>query len=168
MPGPLPRGSIAHRRGSPVAAIDPTAATQVTAEPVSAAKATFGTFGFDNAGMDTSVTPGDDFYLYANGNWAKNTPIPPDKSNFGAFTVLQDLSQQRVRDILEAAKTDPGSRIGMAYASFLDEAAVEGKGLTPIDPWLDKVLEPRKASTGIGNRSCRFRFAGARWPLAEC
>ena len=86
-------------------------------EPPPAPKAQFGTFGFDNAGMDTSVAPGDDFYLYANGNWAKNTPIPPDKSNFGAFTVLQDLSQQRVRDILEAAKDDPSSRIGMAYSS---------------------------------------------------
>ena len=48
--------------------------------------------------------PGDDFYLYSNGTWAKNTPIPPDKSNYGAFSVLADLSQQRVRDILDAAK----------------------------------------------------------------
>ena len=138
-----------------------TEAVPPAPDPAPVPKAQFGTFGFDNAGMDTSVAPGDDFYLYANGNWAKNTPIPPDKSNFGAFTVLQDLSRQRVRDILEAAKEDPASRIGMAYASFLDEAGVEAKGLTPITPWLDKVralksrgnyaeLEAEAARNGIG------------------
>jgi putative endopeptidase len=104
--------------------------------PAAAPKPQYGTFGFDTAGMDTGVAPGDDFYLYANGNWAKNTPIPADKSNYGSFSVLQDLSQQRVRDILEAAKDDPGSKIGTAYSSFLDEAGVEAKGLTPIEPWL--------------------------------
>src|SRR3954452_3829682 len=94
-------------------------------EPAPAPKAQVGTYGFDTAGMDTSVRPGDDFYNYANGTWAKNTPIPPDKSNYGAFTALQDTSQQRVRDILDAARNDPNSRIGAAYSSFLDEAAVE-------------------------------------------
>ena len=80
-----------------------------------------------------SVRPGDDFYGFANGTWAKNTPIPADKSNYGMFTVLQDLCQQRVRDIIDdQAKDDPNSRIGAAYASFIDEAAVEAKGLTPI------------------------------------
>ena len=39
-------------------------------------------------GMDRSVAPGDDFYAFANGTWAKNTPIPADKSNYGMFTML--------------------------------------------------------------------------------
>src|SRR4051795_1305443 len=110
-------------------------------EPAPAPKPQYGSFGFDSAGMDTSVAPGDDFYLYANGTWAKNTPIPSDKSNYGMFSVLQDLSQQRVRDILDAAKNDPASRIGMAYSSFLDEAAVEAKGLSPIEPWLGQIRD---------------------------
>ena len=33
----------------------------------------------------------------ANGTWAKNTPIPADKSNYGMFTVLDDLSRERTR-----------------------------------------------------------------------
>src|SRR5688572_3739509 len=97
-----------------------------------APKTAMGTFGFDTAGMDRSVAPGDDFYTFSNGTWAKNTQIPSDKSNYGMFTMLQDLSQQRVRDILEAAQSDSSSKIGTAYASFLDEAAVEAKGLAPI------------------------------------
>jgi putative endopeptidase len=104
-----------------------------------AAKAAFGTFGFDEKGMDKSVAPGDDFYGFANGNWAKATSIPADKSSFGAFEVLQDLSDQRTRGLLEAAAANPTSKIGTAYATFLDTATIEAKGLTPIKPWLGKI-----------------------------
>ena len=96
--------------------------------------------------MDTSVKPGDDFYAFANGTWAKNTQIPADKSNWGSFAVLQDLSQQRTRDLLDAAKDDPNSKIGAAYSSFLDEAAVEAKGLAPIQPWLNEFADSRAAA----------------------
>ncbi|WP_260580341.1 M13 family metallopeptidase [Sphingopyxis sp. PET50] len=105
----------------------------------SAAKPEIGDFGFDATGMDTTVQPGDDFYAYANGTWAKNTPIPADKSNYGMFTALADLSQERTREILDAAKGNPDSMIGRAYASYLDGAAVEAKGLAPIQPWLAKI-----------------------------
>jgi len=104
-----------------------------------APKPQYGTFGFDTAGMDSNVAPGDDFYEYANGTWARNTPIPADKSNYGAFNVLDDLSRERTRGIIEEQAKDPNSRIGAAYASFMDEAAVEAKGLAPFDPWLNEV-----------------------------
>src|SRR3546814_13508775 len=60
-------------------------------------KPTYGSYGFDSAGMDKSVTPGDDFYDYANGAWTKNTPIPADKSNYGAFNTLDHLSRERTK-----------------------------------------------------------------------
>ena len=104
-----------------------------------AAKPMFGTFGFDEKGMDKSVAPGDDFYAFANGAWTKTTPIPADKSSFGAFEVLQDLSDQRPRGLLEAAARKPDSKIGTAYATFLDTATIEAKGLAPIKPWLGKI-----------------------------
>jgi len=114
--------------------------------PPPAPKAALGAFGFDESGMDRSVQPGDNFYEFANGTWAKNTAIPADKSNYGMFVALQDLSQQRTRDLLEAAKGDPNSKIGIAYSSFLDEATVEAKGLAPIEPWLNEIR-------GLKNRS---------------
>lgn len=98
-----------------------------------------GTFGFDEKGMDKTVAPGDDFYTFANGAWAKSTAIPADKSNYGMFTVLDDLSKQRVRGILDAVKDDKNSAIGRAYTSYLDTATVESRGLAPIQPWLGKV-----------------------------
>ncbi|AEG50051.1 Endothelin-converting enzyme 1 [Sphingobium chlorophenolicum L-1] len=115
------------------------AAGASVAETDPAAKPTYGSYGFDSAGMDKSVKPGDDFYDYANGAWAKNTPIPADKSNYGAFNTLDDLSRERTKAILDAAQADPNSKIGAAYASYLDAATVEKKGLTPVKPWLAKI-----------------------------
>src|SRR4051812_27083861 len=152
----------AHEVPAPVVA--PAAAEPVSVVPsaVPAPKPQYGSFGFDTARMDTSITPGDDFYLYANGTWLKNTPIPSDKSNYGAFSVLADLSQQRVRDILDEAKGDPQSRIGMAYSSFLDEAAVEAKGLTPIAPWLGQIraLKSRGGYAALQGEAARDGIGG--------
>jgi putative endopeptidase len=117
----------------------PAPAAVAEAGPAPAPKPKYGTFGFDTAGMDKSIAPGNDFYGFANGTWAKSTPIPSDKSNYGMFTVLDDLSRERTRQIIEEQAKDPNSRIGAAYASYMDEAAVEAKGLAPFNPWLDQI-----------------------------
>ncbi|HUE78620.1 MAG TPA: M13-type metalloendopeptidase [Sphingomicrobium sp.] len=119
--------------------VAPVVETVTVVEEAPAPKAAIGTFGFDTSGMDTTVRPGDSFFDFANGTWAKNTPIPADKSNYGMFTVLDDLSKQHTRAIIEEAAKDPASKIGIAYGSFLDEAAVEAKGLAPFQPWLDEI-----------------------------
>jgi putative endopeptidase len=116
----------------------PVAAAAVPA-PAPAPKPEYGTFGFDTAGMNKSVAPGDDFFQFANGNWAKNTPIPPDKARYGMFNVLDDLSKERTRQIIEDQAKSPTSKIGNAYLSFMDQAAIEAKGLAPLEPWLDRV-----------------------------
>ena len=106
-----------------------------------------GTFGFDMAGRDTSVPPGDDFYQYASGTWEKNTQIPADRSTYGMFHVLQDLSREQTRTILEEQRRQPGSKSGDFYASFLDEATVNAKGVTPVQPWLTAIKNaPSKAA----------------------
>src|SRR3954454_5799821 len=111
------------------------AAAQTTAP----GRAQYGTFGFDSAGMDRSVLPGDDFFEYANGTWIKNNQIPADKSRYGMFNVLDDLSRERTRTIIESQAKSPNSKIGNAYASFMDEQAIEAKGLTPLNPWLNRI-----------------------------
>ena len=115
-----------------------TAPESVEAVPA-VPKPQYGTFGFDEAGMDRSVPPGDNFYQFANGTWAKNTPIPADKPNYGAFNFLDDLSHTRTQELLEQAKADPNSKIGTAYATYLDTATIEAKGLAPIQPWLNQI-----------------------------
>src|SRR5690348_8657938 len=131
-------GCTAHEIAPPPAPVV-TEAVPPVAEAPPAPKPQYGLFGFDSAGMDTTAIPGDNFYQYGNGTWAKNTPIPADKSNYGMFTVLEDLSRERTRQIIEEQAKDPNSRIGAAYASFMDQAAVEAKGLAPFNPWLNQV-----------------------------
>lgn len=117
----------------------PLSQAAIAVAPAVAPRPEIGNYGFDEAGMEKSIAPGDDFYGFANGTWARTTPIPSDKSNYGAFNVIDDLSKQRTREILEAAKNDPNSKIGIAYATYLDTAAIDAKGLAPIQPWLDQI-----------------------------
>lgn len=140
-----------------VDAVTPVAVTE-PAKPMPE----LGTFGFDKAGMDSTVAPGEDFYRYANGVWAKSTVIPADRSNYGMFTKLDDLSKKRTREILDDAKADPNSKIGNVYTSFLDEAAVEAKGMAPIKPWLDEIraLKSRSQVAALFAKADRMGIGG--------
>ncbi|MGZ8347771.1 MAG: M13 family metallopeptidase [Allosphingosinicella sp.] len=116
----------------PETATAPAAATSATAPQI-------GRFGFDLAGMDPAARPGDNFYRFANGQWDQATEIPADRSNYGMFVVLEDLSRTRTRTILDEAAGTPGNRIGDFYASFMDEAAVEAAGITPLRPMIAEI-----------------------------
>jgi putative endopeptidase len=101
--------------------------------------------GIDVAGMDKFATPGDDFNAYANGGWMKATPIPADKASYGIFSVLADETRKRLLALIqESAKagsaTDNDARkVGDFYAGFMDEAAIESKGIAPLKPELDSI-----------------------------
>lgn len=103
-----------------------------------------GEFGFDVGGMDTSVRPGADFNLYANGVYLKNTPIPADRTSYGAFHMLHDRSQENLKTLIEESAANPAAsadaaRIGAFYNSFMDEAAVERLGAGPLQADLAEV-----------------------------
>ncbi len=98
-----------------------------------------GSYGFDAAGMDASAAPGDNFFRFANGKWLDNTEIPADKSNYGMFTQLADLSNERVRKVLDEERNLETSKAGAVYDSYLNEEQVERLGLTPVNPWLDQI-----------------------------
>ena len=107
--------------------------------PKAADRPQIGAFGYDMAGRDTSVLPGNDFFDYADGTWYKNTTIPADRSSYGMFHVLQDLSLERTRGILETAAKQPGDKVGDFYTSFMDQAAADAKGVAPVKPWLTAI-----------------------------
>jgi putative endopeptidase len=101
------------------------------------------THGIILANMDRAVKPGDDFYQYANGGWLERTQIPPDRGEVDVFTRLADLSNERTRDLIEQTakgNAPPGSnpnktgigKIAVLYNSYMDEAAIETKGLAPL------------------------------------
>jgi putative endopeptidase len=147
---------------APVATTKTPAAAPMSVAPSS--KPEIGAWGFDITGMDTTAKPGDNFYTYANGSWAKNTPIPEDKSNYGMFAVLADKSDARTREIIEAAalsKSATGSeaqKVGDYYNSFMDEAAIEAAGLKPLQDDLDEIAAI-KDSKGLVAEMAQFARA---------
>ena len=103
------------------------------------------THGIAVANMDRSVKPGDDFYQYANGDLIKRTEIPPDRAEVDVFSSLADLSNKRTADLIEEiAKSNPATgsgarKVADLYNSYMDEAAIEAKGLAPLRPHLDAI-----------------------------
>jgi putative endopeptidase len=97
-----------------------------------------GSWGIDTAGMDKSVKPGDDFFSYVNGNWARTTQIPADRSTYGGFAVLAELSETRLRSLVEGYR--PGNpatdgvqaKVSALYRTFMDEQAVERNDAIPL------------------------------------
>jgi putative endopeptidase len=130
------------------------------ATPVSAAVAPAAVVaprsGIDLAGIDRAIAPGDDFFAYANGTWIKNTEIPADRSSWGTGAMLGEQTAKRTADLItEAAKQNApaGSdarKVGDYYTSFLDEAAIEQKGLAPVKPALAAVTAIRDAKSLAG------------------
>src|SRR6202142_4145266 len=107
------------------------------------------THGIAVANMDPAVAPGDDFYGYANGRWIERTQIPPDRGRIGVFTALDDLSNNRTVGLIEElAKIRGGAgsdvaRIAWLYNSYMDEPAIEAKGLAPLRPHLESIAAIR-------------------------
>jgi putative endopeptidase len=125
-------------------ALAQTAAPSTAAATAASRAPAIGTWGFDLSGMDRSVKPGDDFFRFANGAWYDRTEIPAERAAFGAFYELLDLSDTRVRTILEDAAAgklqDPdAAKIAAAYKAFMDEALIERLDAKPIQPELAQV-----------------------------
>lgn len=103
------------------------------------------TSGIIKANFDTSVRIQDNLYLAVNGAWQKSVEIPADRTRWGTFPELRDLSEKRVRDIVNSAEIDAGvdpsaKRIADFYRSFMDAEAVEKGGIAPLRPLLQEVM----------------------------
>jgi len=125
--------------GTAPAADAPTAIAKPAAAPA------IGTWGFDIAGMDRSVPAGVDFAKYSGGTWLKTTQIPGDRTRWGAFDELREQADIHVIALVAETTAKGGApgtdeqRIADFYASYVDTAAIEAKGLTPIRPLLAEI-----------------------------
>jgi predicted metalloendopeptidase len=105
--------------------------------------------GIDFVGIDHAVAPGEDFFGYANGTWIKNTAIPSERANYGIDAVLIEKTNEQVRGLIrDAAKghPTPGSdaqKVGDYFASYLDEAGLEAKGLSPLKAEMGRIAAIR-------------------------
>ena len=95
---------------------------------------------------DKNTSIKDNFYIYANGNWKKNNPIPPEHSNWSIFKVLEQQNQKKIHQIILDAAADkhakPGSieqKIGDFYLSGMNQASINLQGLKPLEPFLSRI-----------------------------
>ncbi len=110
------------------------------------------------AAMDKSVTPGDDFYNYANGAWMKNTEIPADRSSIGGFYIADQLRERQTREMLDqilAANPPQGNDALIAnyYRAYLDTEAIDRAGMAPAQADLAAIAgiqDKRALSAAIG------------------
>ncbi|MCZ8064062.1 M13 family metallopeptidase [Silanimonas sp.] len=107
-----------------------------------------GSFGIDLSNRDNTVQPGDDFNRHANGTWFDNYQLKDYETRYGSFNTLSDQAELQVKAIIEElqARTDlaPGSdeqKVRDLYASYMDTAARDAAGITPIQPILDGIAK---------------------------
>ena len=95
--------------------------------------------------VDAGTPPGDDFYAYANGAWLKATAIPAGKERWTARDELQELARRRVAALLDAASAAPAGstarKVRDFYVAYLNEAAIEARGLASLAPLLERVAK---------------------------
>ncbi|HEX3143655.1 MAG TPA: M13 family metallopeptidase [Pyrinomonadaceae bacterium] len=115
--------------------------------------------GIDLAGIDKSTDPGDDFFGYANGTWSRAAQIPSDRPSYGAFDAIAEKVNARTADLIRSAgksANDPeAQKIGDYYDAFMNEEAIEKKGLAPIKTELDEI-------NGIADKTALARVLGSQ------
>lgn len=95
---------------------------------------------------DTTVNPADNFFMYANGGWFKNNPIPDSERSNGIFRTIADTVNAQVKAICENAAKDKNAvkgsneqKIGDFYSSGLDTLTIEKEGLKPLATPLQRI-----------------------------
>jgi putative endopeptidase len=127
----------------------------------------WGSWGIDLSVQKTDVKPGDDFYVWTNGKWLDSFVIPSDRSRYGSFDLLSEKSEQRVLKIIndlaatKPATDTPEGKIGAYYNAYLNTDAIEAAGLTPAQPYLDKI----KAIQSLDDLAVLFGTPGFASPI---
>ncbi|HSJ41562.1 MAG TPA: M13 family metallopeptidase N-terminal domain-containing protein, partial [Xanthobacteraceae bacterium] len=115
--------------------------------------------GIDLSWMDKSVVPGDDFFAYANGTWAKTTEIPADRSSIGGGYIADQLREKNTRELFDAIlKANPTSGndalIANYYNAYANTDAIDRAGLAPAKADLDaiaRIADKTQLSAAIGS-----------------
>ena len=112
--------------------------------------------------IDTSVSPADDFFQFANGGWLKAHPIPESESSWGIGKVLQDDIYSKMRKVAEDAAKTPAQlgtneqKIGDFWATGMDTATIDKLGVEPLRPELDEIAAI-KDITGVLNMVAKLQ-----------
>ncbi|GEO11446.1 M13 family metallopeptidase [Segetibacter aerophilus] len=96
-------------------------------------------------GIDSSLKPGNNFFMYVNHRWYDSAQIPPSQSGVGAYMFMnypQRLRLQGILDSVAKANNASGSieqKLGDFYASGMDTFTIDKRSYEPIRPLLARI-----------------------------
>ena len=103
-------------------------------------------WGVELSYIDKTVKPGDDFFLYANGNWVKHDVIPADRTYSGVNLELDKENEARLKGLVaelaaspDAKLTAEGRKLRDLYSAYMDTKQIEANGLKPVEKDLAKI-----------------------------
>jgi len=109
------------------------------------------------ATVNAAVAPGNDFFAYANGVWLEATTLPAGKERWGCRDELEDLNRRRIASLIGGASSAPAGssarKVADYYAAYLNETAIDARGMTSLRPLLDRVQK-------VSNRAELTRLLG--------
>ncbi len=128
--------------------------------------------GIEQANMDKSIRPQDNFYQYVNGGWLKNNTIPGDKTSIGSFMDLRDAADDNVKAIIEELAATPNlvkgsdeQKVADLFRSYMDQEARDAAGITPIEPILTAINQIKDKSD-VARFLGEYQSKGVGGPLA--
>lgn len=99
----------------------------------------------DLSNLDTTVSPGTDFYAYATAGWQRNNPLKPEFSRYGSFDVLRENNEIRLNELfrglagVKAAKGSVEQKISDLYTMALDSTRLNAEGFAPVRPYYEEI-----------------------------
>lgn len=98
------------------------------------------------AHIDSTVSPGADFFEFANGKWFKENPIPASEQYNGIFQIIQDTVNAQVRKICESSAAIENAQAGSAkqkigdfFYTGMDSLQLNAQGIEPVRPYLARI-----------------------------
>ena len=116
--------------------------------------------------LDTSVSPGQDFYRYATGGWQDAHPLPAEFSRYGSFDVISENTQKQLNDLfisMTKMNAAPGSvdrKISDLYKMALDSLTRNQLGAEPVQPYIAEIQS-------VGSKDDLARLLGRLFKVGE-
>ena len=100
---------------------------------------------YDVNSIDTTYTPGNDFFAFATNGWAKANPLKDEYARYGSFDKLNETNKEQLKELIEGLAADSypqGSleqKIGTLFVLAMDSTKLNTEGISPIQPQLDAI-----------------------------